>query len=95
MRTRFSWTTEDAQVFVLLREMFSFTPVLILPDPSRQLVIEVDALYSGVGPILSHRSATNSRLQPCTLFSCRLSPTEVNYSTRYQEPLAIKMALEG
>lgn len=51
-----------------LKELFTSAPVLIQPDPSRQFIVEVDASDSGVGAILSQRSATDQKLHPSALF---------------------------
>ncbi|KAI5086479.1 hypothetical protein C0J45_23991, partial [Silurus meridionalis] len=73
---------------------FTSAPVLTLPDPSRQFVVEVDASDKGVGAILSQRGATDNRLHPCAFFSRRLCPAEQNYSFGDHELLAVKLALE-
>jgi len=48
----------------------------------------------GVGAILSQRSASDQKLQPCAFFSRRLSPAEMNYDIGNRELLAVKLALE-
>lgn len=62
------WTQEADQAFVKLKELFTSAPVLIQPDPSLQFIVEVDASDSGVGAILSQRSATDQKLHPCAFF---------------------------
>lgn len=64
----FKWTQEADQAFGKLKELFTSAPVLIQPDPSRQFIVEVDASDSGVGAILSQRSATDQKLHPSALF---------------------------
>lgn len=48
-------------------------------DPARQFVVEVDASNTGVGAVLSQRSASDERLHPYAFFSRCLSPAEWNY----------------
>lgn len=56
--------------------------------------MEVDASDAGVGAVLSQRSDSPGKLQPCALFSRRLTPSEKNYDVGDKELLAIKLALE-
>lgn len=92
--TAFSWTPEAEAAFSDLKKLFTSAPVLIHPDPSRQFVVEVDASSSGVGAVLSQRSATDQKLHPCAFYSHRLSPAEKNYDVGNRELLAVKLALE-
>ena len=64
-----------------------------MPDPEKQLVVEVDASDTRAGAVLSQR-ATDGKIHPCAYFSRRLSPTERNYAVGNRELLAPKMALE-
>ena len=52
----FSWTPEAEDAFSALKSLFTPTPVLILPQPTRQFIVEVDALDVGIGAVLSQRS---------------------------------------
>ena len=72
---------------------FSSVPVLTLPDPEKQFVVEVDASDTGVGAVLSQRAPDN-KMHPCALFSCRLSPSERNYIFGDRELLVVMLALE-
>lgn len=76
---RFSWTPEAEQAFLELKRRFTSAPVLVQPDSSRQFIVEVDASDTGVGAVLSQRSASDQKLHPCAFFSRRLSPAEHNY----------------
>ena len=44
-------------------------PILVHPDPERQLIVEVDASNVGVGAILSQRSAGDSKVHTCAFYS--------------------------
>ncbi|XP_047190425.1 uncharacterized protein LOC118319617 isoform X2 [Scophthalmus maximus] len=82
------------KAFVDLKGRFSSAPVLVQLDPSSQFIVEVDASDSGVGAVLSQRSAGDKRLHPCAFFSRKLSPAEQNYDVGNRELLAVKLALE-
>ena len=93
-KVKFSWTPEADQAFERLRVRFTTAPILTLPDPERQFIVEVDASDVGVGAVLSQISADDTKLHPCAYLSCKLSPSERNYDIGNQELLAIKVALE-
>ena len=66
----------DPQVYLAfqkLRENFTLAPILTLPDPSCQFLVEVDALYLGTGAVLSQRSLADDKLHPCAFLSRKLS----------------------
>ncbi|KAJ8374999.1 hypothetical protein SKAU_G00055790 [Synaphobranchus kaupii] len=90
----YCWNSDAQRAFELLKARFSSAPILLHPDTSRQFVVEVDASDTGVGAILSQRSASDSKLHPCAFFSRRLSSAERNYDVGDRELLAIKLALE-
>ena len=71
----FHWSTEAEAAFQTLKYRFSSAPILIMPDPEKQFVVEVDASDTGAGAILSQRSP-DGKIHPCAYFSRRLSPTE-------------------
>ncbi|KAF7640827.1 hypothetical protein LDENG_00011580, partial [Lucifuga dentata] len=85
-------TAEEA--FRDLKSRFTSSPILQMPEPDRQLVVEVDASDVGVGAVLSQRSAADQKLHPCAFFSRRLTPAEKNYDIGNRELLAVKLALE-
>ncbi|KAK9513191.1 hypothetical protein VZT92_026747 [Zoarces viviparus] len=93
-KTPFRWTSAAEETFQNLKLRFTSAPILRVPDPDRQFVVEVDASDIGVGGVLSQRSATDQNLHPCAFFSRRLSPDERNYDIGNRELLAVKLALE-
>ena len=52
----FSWTPEAEDAFSALKSLFTSALVLILPQPSRQFIVEVDTSDVGIGAVLSQRS---------------------------------------
>ena len=64
------------------------------PDPERQFIVEVDASNTGVGAVLSQRSAGDSKVHPCAFYSHRLSHAKRNFDIGNKELLAVKLALE-
>lgn len=91
---RFQWNPQADQAFMTLKERFTSAPILVLPDPHQQFVVEVDASDVGIGAILSQRSKEDNKMHPCAFLSSKLSPAERNYDVGNRELLAIKVALE-
>ncbi|XP_061685462.1 uncharacterized protein LOC133505925 [Syngnathoides biaculeatus] len=52
-RNSFDWDVTCQEGFDRLRSSFTTAPVLIMPDPERQFLVEGDASDSGMGAILS------------------------------------------
>lgn len=75
----FQWSSSAEAAFQTLKDRFTSSPILQMPDPQRQYVVEVDASDVGVGGVLSQCSATDQKLHPCAFFSWHLSPAERNY----------------
>ncbi|KAK7160691.1 hypothetical protein R3I93_008376 [Phoxinus phoxinus] len=91
--TKIHWGPEAAGAFEELKHRFTSSPILVIPDPERPFVVEVDASEVGVGAILSQRGE-DGKLHPCA-FMCRgLSEAEYNYHVGDRELLAVKLALE-
>ncbi|KAI3374617.1 hypothetical protein L3Q82_021191 [Scortum barcoo] len=93
-KVTFQWFVAANKAFDALKTRFTSAPILIMPDPERQFVLEVDASDVGVGAVLSQRSSEDQKLHPCAFFSRRLSPAERNYDIGNRELLAVKLALE-
>ncbi len=90
----FQWSPQAEEAFQQLKVRFTTAPILTVPDPSRQFVVEVDASNNGVGVVLSQRSEKDNKLHPCAFLSRKLSPAERNYDVGNRELLAVKIALE-
>ncbi|KAI3368651.1 hypothetical protein L3Q82_025653 [Scortum barcoo] len=93
-KVTFQWSVAAKEAFDALKTRFTSAPILIMPDPERQFILEVDASDVGVGAVLSQRSLEDQKLHPCAFFSRRLSPAEKNYDIGNRELLAVKLALE-
>ena len=93
-QVQFHWSPEADAAFRTLKHRFTSAPILTLPDPQRQFVVEVDASNEGVGAILSQRSEQDGKVHPCAFLSRRLSKAERNYDVGNRELLAVKIALE-
>lgn len=80
------WTKQAEEVFQLQKERFATAPVLTLPGPKFQLIVEVDACDVGTGAVLSQRSLRDCRLHPCAFLSKKLSLAERNYNIGNRTP---------
>ena len=78
-KVRFTWGPEAEGAFQTLKGKFPTAPILVHPDPERQFIVEVDASNTGVGAVLSQRSAGDAKVHPCAFYSHRLSQAERNY----------------
>jgi hypothetical protein len=90
----FHWSNEAQNSSKTLKTRFTTAPILQIPEPDRQFIVEVDASGVGVGAILSQRSSTNQKIHPCAFFSRCLTRSERNYDIGNRELLAVKLALE-
>ena len=89
----FPWTPEAESAFSALKSLFTSAPVLILPQPSRQFIVEVDASDVGIRAVLSQRSEENQHIHPVAFLSRRFTPAEANYDVGIRELLAVHTAL--
>uniref|UniRef100_A0A8C5LPA6 Gypsy retrotransposon integrase-like protein 1 n=1 Tax=Leptobrachium leishanense TaxID=445787 RepID=A0A8C5LPA6_9ANUR len=90
----FQWSKEAQTAFEALKSNFSSFPVLCLPDPEKQCIVEVDASENAAGAVLSKKKGDKNLLHPVAFFSKTFSPPERNYDVADKELLAIKVALE-
>ncbi len=65
----FRWSPAAEAAFNTLKARFTSAPILQVPDPDWQFVVEVDASEIGVGAVLSQRAVSNQKLHPCAFFS--------------------------
>ncbi|KAI7805934.1 Pol polyprotein [Triplophysa rosa] len=93
IKVPFRWNPQAQVAFDNLKSRFVSAPVLCLPDPERQFIVEVDASDVGIGAVLSQRSGGDGKVHPCAFYSHRLSPAERNYDIGNRELLAVRLAL--
>ena len=93
-QVQFRWSPEAEKAFNTLKRRFTSAPILTLPDPKRQFMVEVDASNEGVGAVLSQCSDRDAEVHPCAFLSRQLSRAEHNYDVGNRELLAVKLALE-
>ncbi|XDV40677.1 hypothetical protein PO909_009714 [Leuciscus waleckii] len=88
------WTYTDNTAFQTLKNRLTSAPILHHPDPNKLFIVEVDASDTGTGAILSQRDGDTAKLHPCSFYSRKLSPAELNYHVGDKELLSIKSAFE-
>ncbi|KAK3506468.1 hypothetical protein QTP70_001152 [Hemibagrus guttatus] len=88
------WTPAATHAFQTLKRAFTTAPLLVHPDPELPFIVEVDASTTGVDGVLSQQQGNPQKLHPCTFFSRKLNPAEVNYDSGNRELLAVKLTLE-
>ena len=91
--SKFFWSQEKSQAFTTLKEKLTTAPVLILPDPNKQFILETDASRYALGCVLSQRD-DQQKLHPVSYYSRSFSRAERNYSITDKELLAIIAGLE-
>jgi hypothetical protein len=88
---RFEWTDAHQAAFDDLKRCLREAPVLALPDPDRQYVVNTDASDFATGAVLQQDFGTGFR--PIAYQSHKMSPAETRYPTHDKEMLAIVQAL--
>ncbi|KAJ0442289.1 putative nucleotidyltransferase, Ribonuclease H [Helianthus annuus] len=84
----FKWGEEAQNAFERLKGALTSAPVLTLPDPAKQFVIETDASAGGIGAVLMQERHLVSFL------SRALSPRQNALSVYEKELLAIMLAVK-
>ena len=74
-----------------LKKAVMSTPVLAYPDPSKEYLLETDALKLGL--VLSQKQS-DGRYHPVAFASTALHGTETNYHRTKLEFLAMKWSIE-
>lgn len=77
------------ETFHQLKDRVTSAPVLTLPDPKHQFVIEVDASDIGIRAVRFQRSQADGQLRPPALLSKKLIPAERNYDIGNREVMIL------
>ncbi|GJP60477.1 hypothetical protein CLOP_g17693 [Closterium sp. NIES-67] len=91
--TPYKWEPKHQEAVEQLKQALTSAPVLILPDPERDYVIEVDASDQAVGAVLMQDQGNG--LQPIAYLSMKLHGAELNYPIHDKEALAIIIAFKA
>lgn len=87
-KDNFNWCPEADLAFSQLKVAMSSTPVLILPDFSKQFVVECDAFGQGIGAVLMQDN------KPIAFLSKALCGKNLGLSTYEKEMMAILYAIK-
>ena len=87
------WTTKCQTTFELLKEKFSTTPILQMPDISKPFILETNTSKWAVGACLMQTNE-NGQLHPCGYLSHALTTTERNWQIYDRELYTIIYTLE-
>ncbi|CAI7729882.1 unnamed protein product, partial [Closterium sp. NIES-53] len=90
--TPFKWEDVHQQAMEQLKTALTSAPVLILPDPEKDYVIEADTSDQAVGAVLMQDQGKG--LQPIAYLSKKLYGAELNYPIHDKEALAIITAFK-
>ncbi|GJP80631.1 hypothetical protein CLOP_g10832 [Closterium sp. NIES-67] len=91
--TPYKWETKHQEAVEQLKQALTSAPVLTLPDPERDYVIEADASDQAVGAVLMQDQGNG--LQPIAYLSKKLHGAELNYPIHDKEALAIVIAFKA
>ncbi|CAI5480573.1 unnamed protein product [Closterium sp. Yama58-4] len=91
--TPFKWDAPHQQAMEQLQTALTTAPVLILPDPDKDYVVEADASDQAVGAVLMQDHGNG--LQPIAYLSKKLHGAELNYPIHDKEALAIVVAFKA
>ncbi|XP_029692639.1 uncharacterized protein [Takifugu rubripes] len=90
----FPWSQAAEKAFQNLKAWFTSAPILLVPDPERQFIVEVDASDVGVGAVLSLNALLMTRKCSPVPSSPDVCLRQKEMMTLGTELLAVKLALE-
>lgn len=86
-KKRFIWTETATNTFISLKKALSESPVLALPDFTKEFVVECDASGSGIGAVLQQEG------HPIAFFICTLAARHVKLAAYEQELIGLAKAV--
>ena len=89
---RFEWTPEWQDAFDTLKQCFTESPVLLMPNSLKPFVLETDASLFASRAVLRQQD-NNGDWHPCAYLSKSFNDTECNYNIWDRELLAVVRAL--
>jgi len=90
---KFEWSEKCSKAFEELKHKLTTAPVLQLPVPKKQFILETDASHFALGCVLSQKDDEN-KLHPVGYYSRSFTKSEKNYSITDKELLAIVSGLK-
>ncbi len=84
----FDWSSTHQTAFDKAKNLITCAPTLLYYDPSKPVLLQVDASEKGLGGALMQPNTTGD-YQPVAFTSCSLTETEQRYSQIEKECLAI------
>ncbi|GJP78721.1 hypothetical protein CLOP_g8991, partial [Closterium sp. NIES-67] len=91
--TPYKWEPKYQEAMEQLKQALTSAPVLILPDPECDYVIEADASDQAMGAVLMQDQGNG--LQPIAYLSKKLHEAELNHPIHDKEALAIVIAFKA
>ncbi|KAI5117717.1 hypothetical protein M0805_006521 [Coniferiporia weirii] len=90
MRTNkpWKWTPEHDQAFLLLKTLFLSKPALLIPDPTKPFILEMDT-SKVTSSVVLYQMNSNGDLQPCSFISQIFGPAQQHYEVYDCELLGI------
>lgn len=88
-----TWTNEQEQSFVTLKNKLTDRPILAIYDPAAETELHTDASKVGIGGILLQRSRSDEPFRAVGFYSRQTSPEERNFHSYELETLAVICSL--
>lgn len=92
-KNKLEWNEPQQQAFDCIKQLLTTAPILILPDPHRDFVIEVDASDFSMGAALL-QEGEDGKLRPIAFASRKFNTAQSNYSATMRELLAVVWGLQ-
>ena len=82
------WTQAEEESFKTLKDRFTNAPALVMPDMTKQFIVEADASDFATGAVLSQKQ-DDGKIHPIAFMSKSLNDAERNYEIYDKELLAV------